>query len=260
MTTSANRPSYVFGISLLIALAIHGSTALLVKLDWHERKTQIRTIPVVLIKNAPKRIASTPSASDNTSGKQANMNTITSTGNSEYHQTYNKNRAKDAGKATTGSDRAQNENTPSSPSIALPQSTQQFRAQTASEGLRSMFETKQENKASINQISTRKAPTLSPYQIELLNTLSNRKALYDRYHRIMDLEGKSTFEYEIELALFANGAIKNARIIRASGIPKIDELAIEAAYNASPFPKPPAQDIQTGFRYRIPIAYQKPSS
>ena len=63
--------------------------------------------------------------------------------------------------------------------------------------------------------------------------------------------------FEVTLILHPSGAIKNAVISRSSGIIEIDALAKQNAFKASPYPRPPAEDMQNGFRYAISITHQK---
>ncbi len=256
------RTNLPLSLAIALALLLHVAAIALYQSIANKPSPNIKTIPVVLIKNAPKQIRSTASTNQTSSqSSRKKNNTLTTVNQSSFHSV--KKTEADDGQHTplSSSDSIEGENkAESTPRIRLPESSQVSRAQQASEGFRSMFNSKMESTAMINQVSTTEAPQLSNYELELLRVLTYRKAVYDRYHAIMDAEGKSQFDYEIELILFANGAIKRADITRTSGIKRIDELAKEAAYNASPFPKPPSEDIVTGFRYRIPVAYQKPDS
>jgi len=125
------------------------------------------------------------------------------------------------------------------------------------QGLRNIFSSTMNQKAAANnkQISTQSTEELSQYEILLLNQLV-KDILYDQFHAVMKSNKKDSINYILTLTLLANGAIKNANIKVSSGISKIDHLAKQAAYRASPFPTPPKEDFKRGFKYDIPIIYQ----
>ncbi|KZZ30534.1 hypothetical protein A3755_13810 [Oleiphilus sp. HI0085] len=129
---------------------------------------------------------------------------------------------------------------------------------TAIHGLQNIFSRdKQSLKPSqTKQVSSKELEQLSDYEILLLSAL-RKDSLYDPFHAVMNTHKRKEVAYTITLRLFPNGAIKNALIKEPSGIMKIDELALQAAYRASPFPTPPHEDIQKGYKYDIPfIIYQ----
>jgi len=107
----------------------------------------------------------------------------------------------------------------------------------------------------VKQISTIEAPTLSDYQIALLQHML-RGGLYDQFHDIMYSHSQTDLNYTLRLTLFENGAIRNAALKESSGIKELDKLAITAAYNASPYPPPPKDDASKGYQYSIPVKYQ----
>ncbi|MFT6905018.1 MAG: TonB family protein [Oleiphilaceae bacterium] len=146
-----------------------------------------------------------------------------------------------------------------SPFINKPIFLEKSNASNAFQGLQDIFskqdskQTKTENK---QKISTQALEELSQYEIQLLQKLAEDE-LYDEFHPVMSKNKQTNINYVISLNLFANGAIKSATIRQSSNIPEIDQLAIKAAYLASPFPKPPKEDINNNFKYDIPIIYQK---
>tara|TARA_R110001592_G_scaffold33316_2_gene115591 strand:+ start:6027 stop:6830 length:804 start_codon:yes stop_codon:yes gene_type:complete len=127
------------------------------------------------------------------------------------------------------------------------------------QGLQDIFSNKVIKLDPINnkqQIATKSLEQLNQYEIQLLQKLA-KDELYDEFHPVMSKNKQTNISYIITLNLFTNGAIKNATIRQSSNIQEIDELAIKAAYLASPFPKPPPEDINRSFKYDIPIIYQK---
>ena len=119
---------------------------------------------------------------------------------------------------------------------------------------------KQKNKEKLQnelrQISTNSLEELTEYEILLLQKLAQNE-LYDDFHPVMEKNKQTDIRYTITLQLFSNGAIKNAKISNSSKIKEIDRLAIKTAFSASPYPKPPKEDINKGFKYNIPIIYKK---
>lgn len=129
---------------------------------------------------------------------------------------------------------------------------------SAFQGLQDIFsnkDTKKNAPTQIQQISSKDIEKLTQYETQLLQKLAQKK-LYDEFHPVMKNNKQTNIEYIITLHLFPNGAIKSANIRQSSNIAEIDQLAIKAAYSASPFPKPPPEDIKSNFQYTIPIIYQ----
>lgn len=127
------------------------------------------------------------------------------------------------------------------------------------EGLQNIFSRKpiqQEKSSSTQQLTTKALEELSEYEIQLLQRMAKNE-LYDKFHPVMKKHEQDRINYVITLHLFPNGAIKSAKIKNSSNIDEIDNLAINAAYLASPFPKPPSEDIKKSFLYEIPIVYDK---
>ena len=107
----------------------------------------------------------------------------------------------------------------------------------------------------IEQISTTDYKELSDYEISLRSILS-RAVLYDEFHRFIKAKDNKEINFEVTLILHPSGAIKNAVISRSSGIKEIDTLAKQNAFKASPYPRPPIEDIQKGYKYAISITHK----
>jgi TonB family protein len=143
------------------------------------------------------------------------------------------------------------------PIVAVPKNTPQQRNAPNQQQLRSMFQQAATSEtAVIEQISTKSVAELSAYEQSLLTQLS-KESLYDDFHPIMHHNTKMQVDYILSLRLFNNGAIRSAALIKSSGIEEIDQLAIQTAYEASPFPSPPAKDAAIEYRYQIPIIYDR---
>ena len=148
------------------------------------------------------------------------------------------------------------------PFIQQPTFKQNSNSSSALQGLQNIF-SRQNSKAKTQnetqQISTKSLEELSEYEIQLLQRLS-RKELYDEFHPVMEKNRRTNTSYTLTLQLFPNGTIKNAYISSSSNIKEIDKLAIRTAFSASPYPKPPSEDITKDFKYNIPIIYDKSQS
>lgn len=135
--------------------------------------------------------------------------------------------------------------------------TQTSRARRANQGMMNIFKQKKIT-GETTQISTIKHKELSDYEISLRSILS-RAVLYDQFHRFIKAKNDNEINFEVTLILHPSGAIKNAIISHSSGIMEIDALAKQNAFKASPYPRPPSEDMQKGFKYAISITHQKVS-
>lgn len=145
---------------------------------------------------------------------------------------------------------------PELPSFSSPSRKQANRSQKNSSGIKELFSQDKTSVANhIQQLSNSDLPPLSNYELSLLQKLAVNE-LYNDYPKVLENNKKDRIDFTIEMILFANGAIKTARIFKSSEIDAVDQLAIQTAYNASPFDRPPQKDSDKGFRYLIPISYQ----
>lgn len=144
------------------------------------------------------------------------------------------------------------------PTKSLTSQDQISRAQKANQGMMNIFKQKKitEKTEKTEKISTTANKELSNYEISLRSILS-RAVLYDEFHRFTKAKDNNDINLEVTLILHPSGAIKNAVISHSSGIIEIDALAKQNAFKASPYPRPPTEDMQKGFRYAISITHQK---
>lgn len=70
-----------------------------------------------------------------------------------------------------------------------------------------------------------------------------------RVPAISQLDQKATME--IELQLLGNGALTRTRVLKSTGIKKIDEAAYRASLAASPYPEPPSDNDQSHFEIEL---------
>jgi TonB family protein len=253
-----NNQTLQLSIAAFIAIVFHALLAMLISLSGISfLDDKEKTIPFRLIsadKSSQIANAQVLSAEENAQAAQQYLATLN-------QARYTTNTA-DKGAKSTGNNK---QNKPSEKNKKSEfNNTQLLRgsnSSTAIHGLQNIFAKKslQANNTHIEQISSKEAEALSNYEIELLNTLA-KDSLYDPFHKIMEESQRKSIAFTVTLSLFPNGAIKNANIKQTSGIHSIDQLAIQTAYRASPFPPPPRDDIQKGYRYDIPIIYQRDES
>ncbi|PTB95474.1 energy transducer TonB [Marinobacter sp. B9-2] len=63
-----------------------------------------------------------------------------------------------------------------------------------------------------------------------------------------------TVAMEVELQLLGNGALTRARVLKSTGIRRIDEAAYRAALAASPYPQPP-NDSESRNRFEVELLF-----
>lgn len=221
-------------------------------------KLERKTIPFQLISNdkaGQHSNSSQLSTSENTLAAQEFLRTLNE---SSFEQLIRENTQK----------LKQDQDSPSPFKQDLPSDNFQFKQPifqknsnsiSAFQGLQNIFtrkELKQRTKNSIQQISSKSLEQLTQYETQLIQIMA-QKGLYDEFHPVMTKHKQTNIEYIITLHIFPNGAVKTAKIRQSSGIEEIDRLAVKTAYLASPFPKPPSEDINKSFKYDIPIIYQK---
>jgi hypothetical protein len=230
-------------IFLLLALSFFPIT--------NEEEPQ-RTVPTVTITHGARasfNSQQSQSESANSSAANAYLATLEA---SKFKVQQEQNRAKrNRGKALHKPQRQQLKQ-PEKPSTTNSNNqSQNSRARKANQGMMNIFKQKKIT-GEKTQISTTKNKELSDYEISLISILS-RAVLYDEFHNFMKAKDGNEINFEVTLILFPSGAIKNAIISRSSGIVEIDALAKQVAFKVSPYPRPPAEDMQNGLRYTIPL-------
>jgi hypothetical protein len=245
-----SNPSIAVAASL--ALSCHAILYLLLNL-WPapEIVEQKKSMPVTLI--SPSNPAVNAQTQTPNSRRETRQSRLTSQSENEFKIDTNNEQAQ-INKQTTNSSNTQT----STKSVS--ETRQQNRTQRADASVKSLFtnnnETSTEN---VPVISSQQTEELSPYQQALIKHLLAGK-LYDRFHSFMAGASQNEINYLIELRLFENGAIKSANLIEKSNSVEIDKLAITAAYNASPYPRPPTEDFKIDYIYAIPMSYKRNNS
>lgn len=241
MTDSSGHDAYRIAISISLAFTLHVVTAILATVVAPEQEVN-RTVPTVILDY--QRASSTTSSQ---ARQQESNQTIVSTISESALSSPKSDPQTEAS--------AQKLSTSDHTGKSLQQMRRQTRART---GIKEIFSQQHASKSSsqIKQISTKQAPLLSEYQIALREHMLQAE-LYDHFHNTMRSKQQDSISYTIELSLLANGAIRNATIKESSGDDTLDRQAITAAYNASPYPRPPEADMALGFRYSIQIRYKQ---
>ena len=245
-----NNPSIAVAASL--ALSCHAILYLLLNL-WPapEMAEPKKSMPVTLI--SPSNPAVNAKTQAPNSRRESRQPKVTSQSESEF-KIATKNEQAQINKQT-----ANNSNTQTT-TKSVSEAQQQNRTQRADASVKSLFANN--NEAHIEHVpvlSTQQNEELSPYQQALIKHLLAGK-LYDRFHSFMASASQNEINYLIELRLFENGAIKSASLIEKSNSVEIDKLAITAAYNASPYPRPPTEDFKFDYTYAIPMSYKRNNS
>ena len=255
---SSDKNSTHLYISLFGSVIVHSLVLLLIFLNFPNFEKTNKTIPFQLVQS--ERIGSASntahlSQSENALAAQEFLRTLNA---ATFEQLINENTKKSTQKKESNSP-FKSDVVPHTPELNTPFIPRNNNPASAFEGLQNIFSKNNETKNQqnqIQQISTKKLTELSDYEIQLLQQLA-RNELYDSFHGVMDRYNQQQVDYTISLFLFPNGAIKNAQIKESTKIAEIDQLAVKAAFQASPFPKPPSEDVRFGFRYDIPIIYRK---
>lgn len=255
-----NTENLTLRLSLAIFAAIVIHTIIAIGIYWLDVtliEPQHKTVPFKLISSnssLQSKKQSTLSTEENARAAQEYLATLSQ---SQFNTTISDNTPHSTNKRDG---RAKNTPALSKPKPSNIQNLSSFSRSTQSQaidGLQGIFSRNNQQLASekVKQVSDKELDKLSDYEISLLNALA-KDTLYDPFHEVMQTNNKKEVSYTITLNLFPNGAIKAASIRETSGLEEIDKLAILVAYRASPFPAPPHEDIQKGFRYHIPILYQ----
>lgn len=258
MKPELSEQNIIFSASLFIALILHISIVIaVIYLPSISQEKARKTIPVVLIaagSKASNASQPTKNTAENSAAANAFLSTLeTSTFETAIESPHSNNHL------STGKTNTPSQNLLTTPDLPQISSTKQLKttsAKRARQGMLDLF--KQQTPEQVKQVSTKNYEHLSDYELSLRSMLS-RAVLYDHYHKFIAAKGKDSVNFEITLSLFQNGAIKKAIVSRSSGIAEIDRLAQMTAYDVSPYPRPPKEDEQTGFKYSISITYQPPT-
>lgn len=206
-----------------------------------------KSIPVTLVV-APDRTPSSASKdSSSPDNSQASKN-ITTNSKSDFSVADSKN------SEHTRYPKSQSEVSSERTQSRVNEQSQRSRTQSAS--VRQIFSSDTKNQQQIQAIQTQDTFQMSEYEVELLKHLLSGE-LYDQFHKFMRNERETRIDFRVRIKLFQNGAIKSASIIEKSKALDIERLAVTAAYNASPYPRPPQEDFDKDFTYFISMSYNE---
>jgi TonB family protein len=145
--------------------------------------------------------------------------------------------------------------TPSLPSIPSMPSTPSL-SQVVDSDFSSFFTAQKQAKPHKHTaVSTDKhLKKMSAYEIQLLQKFL-KASYYDKINSILRKE-KKVNKIRLEITLFDNGVIKNAKLEIASKNNDLNRAAIQTALSASPYPPPPESDKKNGYKYHINLEFQ----
>ena len=100
--------------------------------------------------------------------------------------------------------------------------------------------------------TTKRTPSVSPEKWQSqLNAHLNRNKRYPADARRQRQEGIPQLQFTIDAA----GNVLSARIVRSSGIPVLDQAAIDMINRASPVPAPPASLAKSRLTLTVPVNF-----
>lgn len=241
-----NRHALVLALS--IALCTHIVLYALLNL-WPAPTPDIinKSIPVKLIVSPDSKPSAETPDSD-AQKAQALNETIRSTGESDFKVTSPEQSINSLSINSKSSQTNTERNSPSH------KHSERSRAQASS--IRQIFSSTSEEKQPIQAVQKEATLVMSDYEIKLLKHLLAGE-LYDQFHLYMRSQKETQVDFRIRIRLFENGAIKSANIIEKSKDLDIDRLAVNAAYNASPYPRPPVEDFEENYTYYISMSYNE---
>lgn len=252
------------GISIALAFLLHAVLISLLKL-WQPPipEPQTRSIPIQLTSTASVMVNAEnrqTRASDQARPKREVVQTQSTSSHQQLTQkpiqeTANTNN-KTASNTQPVNAKARTQ-TASNSSISAQFNDQIRRSQSHKAGasFKSLFQSSQANSNLIDVVSSdQNLEELSLYQQQLIMHLA--EANYDAFRQVMEETNLDKISYVLELELFANGALKYARVVKSSGLSAIDRLAHSRALNSSPYPTPPEEDLYIGFTYTVPVEYR----
>lgn len=143
------------------------------------------------------------------------------------------------------------ETTPSEPSVAAEPSLNSTPA--GASGPAAPRETAQRNERTADPEEEKIDPyqlALSRHMLKPIRQVLRRGPMLDRWN---DAVADGTSRITIELRLLSNGALREVRLMESSGNDVVDRVAVQSALAASPYPPPPSEERQNGFRFTLDL-------
>lgn len=221
-------------LAISIALCSHIFLYSLLQLWPAPAPMEKSSIPVTLIVSPDSKATKASTAKQKQSKTSHSPEKVTTRSDSKYNASKIHKPADEAAKHQKESKRRQQRNQPNS--------------------LKQIFTSNQKNQPKINALTQDAATIMSAYEQELLRHLLDRD-LYTDFHRFMDHASETEISLRLRLVLFSNGAIKSASLVEKSKEVAIEPVALRAAYNASPYPEPPEEDIELNYTYFVSMSY-----
>lgn len=239
---------HALALALSIALCTHIVLYALLNL-WPAPTpdTINKSIPVKLIVS-PDSKPSVESLASNAQKAQAVNETIRSTSENDFKVT--------SFEQSINSSSINSKSRQANAELNTPSHKQSERSRAQASSIRQIFSSTAEEHQPIQAIQKEATQAMSDYEIRLLKHLLAGE-LYDQFHHYMRSQKETQVDFRIRIRLFENGAIKSANIIEKSKDLDIDRLAVNAAYNASPYPRPPIEDFEENYTYYISMSYNE---
>lgn len=91
---------------------------------------------------------------------------------------------------------------------------------------------------------------LSRHMFQPLKRILRRGPTLTRWNEAIET---GTQKITIELRLLSNGAVRRVRLMESSGNEVVDQVAVQSALAASPYPPPPEKERKNGFRFKLDL-------
>ncbi len=88
--------------------------------------------------------------------------------------------------------------------------------------------------------------------LDIVKLKIEKNKKYPEFAKRTQLEGTVTLRFTVTL----NGDVKNTEIVKSSSHPVLDDAAMKAIKDATPFPKPPAQLFKEEIPLQVSIVFQ----
>lgn len=241
---------HALALALSIALCAHITIYALLSL-WSAPipDNSEKSIPVTLIVS-PDSVASKATKQVESSRKSSFSDLLTTKGQTDQRVKATENPDEKPPSKSTNDSATGN-------SIEQRQTASQLsRQRNQAASIKQLFSSTARDMPAIKAVQTSQNEQMSAYEIELLSHLLSGQ-LYDDFHRFMEKATKNQINFTIQLSLFSNGAIKSAKLVSKDQDLPIERLAVTAAYNASPYPRPPDKDVSSNFTYSVSMSYSE---
>jgi len=112
------------------------------------------------------------------------------------------------------------------------------------------LESKTGKLSGVTQLNTHQTKPLSAYERVLWEHIAQRIRFAPFMRNLSELK-----TVRLQLNLMSNGTLEAVRVIRSSGDPIVDAAAKHATLLASPYPPPPANRADNGYRFQVELQF-----